>query len=61
MSYMDLSTNSATTKDWLKASENIRIAAFDPRAVPATGTPTEAGSGPIPVKQGKPEEGRPEK
>ncbi len=33
MTYMHLSTNSATTKDWLKASENIRISAYDPASV----------------------------
>jgi hypothetical protein len=36
MKYLHHSTNSATTNDWLKASENMRISAFDPSSIPTT-------------------------
>lgn len=40
----DLSTNSATTADWLTASENIRISSYDPTLQIAPPQTEEGGS-----------------
>ena len=41
MGKMELTTNSATTKDWLRATEHVQISAYDPGGPMRLGTQAE--------------------